>query len=73
MGETSPTVDMFIHELSASSFIKFGILECLSCFLVAKVATRAGAQKVFDIKYLTVETLFDIFDSFEILELVQHF
>ena len=37
------------------------------------VATRAGAQQVFDIKYLTVETSSDTFDSFEILELVQHF
>ena len=69
----SPTVNMVIHKLSASSFIMFGILECLSCFLVAKVATRAGAQQVFDIKYLTVETSSDTFDSFEILELVQHF
>ena len=40
---------------------------------MAKVATRAGAQQVFDIEYLTMEALSDTFDSFEILELFQHF
>ena len=34
---------------------------------MAKVATWAGAQQVFDIEYLTTETPSDIFDSFEIL------
>ena len=36
---------------------------------MAKVATRAGAQQVFDIEYLVTETGSDTFDSFEILEL----
>ena len=43
------------------------------CFTVAKVATRAGAQQVLDIEYLTIETASDTSDYFEILELFQHF
>ena len=49
------------------------VFEYLRCFTMAKCTTRGSTQKVFDIEYLTVEFGSDFRDSFEILELFQHF
>ena len=52
---------------------KSSLFEQSGGFLVATVATRAGAQQVFDIDYLLTEITPDFRNPFGTLELFQHF